>query len=122
MCLPVLESRLHAPAGILCISRCLYARERIVWFLSERIRETLQLLAQPFGFGGVVVLDGVLQKRVQPLDLVRASALYRAEVSVRMRSNTVLRKRPRHVAQQDLRLPTLMQREWWYRRGTLWNL
>ena len=38
------------------------------YFRLNHLRETLQLLAQALGFGGVVVLDGVLQKRVQPLD------------------------------------------------------
>ncbi len=32
--------------------------------------EAAKFLAQPLGFGGVVVLDGVLQKRVQPLYLL----------------------------------------------------
>ena len=32
--------------------------------------EAAKFLAQTLGFGGVVVLDGVLQKRVQPLDLL----------------------------------------------------
>ena len=40
------------------------------YFRLNHPRETLQLFAQPFGFGGVVVLNGVLQKRVQPLDLL----------------------------------------------------
>ena len=32
--------------------------------------EAAKFLAQPLGLGGVVVLDGVLQKRVQPLYLL----------------------------------------------------
>ena len=45
--------------------------------------EAAKFLAQPLGLGGVVVLDGVLQKRVQPLYLLNRI------VSLRNRAGSV---------------------------------
>ena len=48
------------------------------------LRETLQLFAEAFGLGGVVVLDGVLQKSIQPLDLLNLSAIARRAAADRI--------------------------------------
>ena len=40
------------------------------WDLLGTTPEALEASAAAFGLGGVVVLDGILQKRVQPLDLL----------------------------------------------------